>query len=294
MNHNILPINNGVVLKGTEVNNNKCSKPELLKNEYHLWYTSPQECQDPDLLEQYRQLLTEKETEKQQRYIFEKDRRDALVTRVFVRDLLSQYMDTPAEDWRFSKGDKGKPEIINPSIPLRFNLSHTKGLIICAVTLNHDIGCDVEHIERKSDVLAIANRFFSKVEVNELFSLSVSEQRDRFFDYWTLKESYIKSLGQGLAIPLSEFSYHIGRKQSPWLNKNIHLSFESSRNDEPELWQSWLFYPGDQHRISVSIRNRFAQQKDAIKWPSYKARFFESVPLVGYSEVDRISTSAVL
>jgi len=267
-----------------------CSKIELPENEYHLWYAKPHECLEEHLLAHYKQLLTDKELKKQQRYIFEKDRHDALVTRAFIRDLLSHYMFRSAESWRFSEGEKGKPEIIEPCIPLRFNISHTKKLIICAVTLNHDIGCDVEQTERKSDVLAIADRFFSKKEVKELFSLHVDKQRDRFFDYWTLKESYIKAIGQGLAIPLSEFSYHIGNNESALQNNNIHLSFLPCREDNPQLWQSWLFYPGDEHRIAVSIRNRFAQEKDVTKWPSYKPRFFESVPLVGFNEVDRIST----
>ena len=69
---------------------------------------------------------------KQQRYKFAKDRHDALITRAFIRDLLSYYADVLPQDWRFEKGEKDKPEIVNPPIPLRFNISHTKNLIICA------------------------------------------------------------------------------------------------------------------------------------------------------------------
>lgn len=147
------------------------SQQKLLENDIHLWFTSPKNCHDPELLNRYKSLLTEEETQKQQRYIYSHDRHDALVTRAFVRDLLSRYVDIPPTDWRFSIGDKGKPEIINPTIPLRFNISHTKNLIICAVTLKRDIGCDVEQIERKSDVLAIADRYFSEIETKTLFQL---------------------------------------------------------------------------------------------------------------------------
>ncbi|MFT5453456.1 MAG: 4'-phosphopantetheinyl transferase, partial [Enterobacterales bacterium] len=215
------------------MNHVKYCKPCLKENEYHLWYTKPQNCQDLDLLVRYKRLLTEAELERQQRYIFEKDRHDALITRAFVRDVLSQYMDIEPGDWKFTKGENGKPEIDYQSIAnhspsltaLRFNISHTKELIICAVTLNNDIGCDVEHIERKADVLAIADRYFSEVETKELFSLPEQKQHDRFFDYWTLKESYIKAWGQGLAIPLSDFSFHIGASESKKSNSNIQLSF---------------------------------------------------------------------
>jgi len=256
------------------------TKPNLKADEYHVWYTKPQLCRDLGLLHRYKQLLTEQETEKQQRYIFEKDRHDALVTRAFIRDVLSQYMPKAPQDWRFTKGKQGKPEIIEPSLPLRFNISHTKELIVCAVTLVNDIGCDVEYIERKTDVAAIADRFFSTLEIKELFGLHEAKQRSRFFDYWTLKESYIKAWGQGLAIPLSDFSFNIGESNSGKQNANINLSFSSKRKDDPKCWKSWLFYPNQQHRISVSIRSVTTQ----IKNDDYKVRFFETTPLVNYQE----------
>ena len=93
------------------MNNLKYSKPCLKENEYHLWYTKPRDSQDLDLLDRYKVLLNEEELEKQQRYIFEKDRHDALITRAFIRDVLSQYMDVEPGDWKFTKGENGKPEI---------------------------------------------------------------------------------------------------------------------------------------------------------------------------------------
>ncbi len=256
------------------------TKPSLKADEYHIWYTKPQFCRDVDLLHQYKQLLTKQETEKQQRYIFEKDRHDALVTRAFIRDVLSQYMLGDPQDWRFTKGKQGKPEVIEPSLPIRFNISHTKELIVCAITLTNDIGCDVEYIPRKNDVLAIADRFFSKHETKALFGLPEAEQRSRFFDFWTLKESYIKAWGQGLAIPLSDFSFDIGKSNSAKENANINLRFSSKRKDDCKRWKSWLFYPNQEHRIAVSIRSVTTQ----IKNDDYKVRFFETTPLVNYQE----------
>ena len=267
------------------MNNFNRSKLILPENEVHLWFTKPQDCHNADLLERYKSLLTKEETEKQQRYVFEKDRHDALVTRAFIRDLLSYYIEIPPTDWLFSKAEKGKPEIIDPKIPLRFNISHTKNLIICAVTLSKDIGCDVEHAERRTDVLAIADRFFSKLESAELFSLPESDQRQRFFDYWTLKESYIKAWGEGLAIPLSDFSFHIGSSKKPYQNNNIKLSFSENRDDNPDLWQSWLFYPGTEHRIALSIKHNAIDTESAINTEQYQIRFFNSRPLVSCEEV---------
>lgn len=265
----------------THIHNAKIS---LSKNEIHLWQIDPEKVTQADLLKKYQSLLTADETIKQQRYKFEKDRHDALITRAFVRDLLSYYADVAPDEWRFEKGEKDKPEIINAPIPLRFNLSHTKNLIICAVTLIDDIGCDVEDMSRTNDVLAIADRYFSPNESKELFSLPAEQQKNRFFDYWTLKESYIKAWGLGLSIPLKDFSFTIGEKNnlSPKQINDIRLSFAQHRKDTAHCWRSWLFYPNDRHRIALSLR-----AKNNNQTIDYTVKFFESLPLSHYRELPR-------
>ena len=258
----------------------------IKKNEIHLWQVNPDNIREPELLNQYKTLLSADETIKQQRYKFSHDRHDALITRAFVRDLLSYYADIAPNDWRFDKGEKDKPEIVNPPLPLRFNISHTKSLIICAVTLENDIGCDVENTTRSNDVLAIANRYFSAIETNELFSLPKEQQRHRFFDYWTLKESYIKAWGLGLTIPLKDFSFNITdvivEKNTPFTIKSaISLSFAQHRVDNANRWRNWLLYPNNNepHRIAIAIREKENNQRKA-----YQLRYFNSTPLLGYQE----------
>ncbi|WP_019027448.1 4'-phosphopantetheinyl transferase family protein [Colwellia piezophila] len=267
-------------------------KLTLTNNEIHLWMTKPEQLLGKhELLATYATLLTHKETAKQQRYKFAKDRHDALITRAFIRDLLSYYADIAPQDWQFEKGEKDKPEIVNCPLPLRFNISHTKNLIICAVTLEDDIGCDVENTGRSNDVLAIAERYFSPKETTELFALPEVQQRNRFFDYWTLKESYIKAWGLGLAIPLTDFSFNINdttqRHQNSFtIKQDISLSFAEHRVDEPQIWRSWLMYPSieidekQQHRIALSLRSTTANQKT-----DYQIRCFNTLPLLGYQEI---------
>lgn len=264
----------------------------LTDNEIHLWITKPEELVGCDeLLTSYAALLTSTELTKQQRYKFAKDRHDALITRAFIRDLLSYYADVAPQDWQFEKGDKDKPEIINCPLPLRFNISHTKNLIICAVTLKDDIGCDVENTSRNNNVAAIAERYFSVKEAKELFDQPEALQRDRFFDYWTLKESYIKAWGLGLAIPLSDFSFTVNSEKTNHndlftIKSDINLSFAEHRVDKPEIWRSWLVYPAiaidkkQEHRIALSLRAKADNQKT-----NYKLRFFDTLPLLGYQEI---------
>ncbi len=243
----------------------------LSNSEIHLWICRSEAIRNPSLLARYSTLMTPEESAKQSRYHFEKDRHQALVTRALVRTVLSKYAPISPEDWRFDKGERDKPEIQPPKhieIPrLRFNLSHAKNFIVCGVTLEKDLGVDVEYCQRDNDVLGIADRFFSPTEVKELFSLPENKQRSRFFDYWTLKESYIKACGMGLAIPLDDFSFSIIDSSPP----QVSISFAPQRRDIPEHWQFWLMYPNASHRLSVGIRS--IDKKD------YQLKLFETVPL---------------
>jgi phosphopantetheine--protein transferase-like protein len=54
--------------------------------------------------------------------------------------------------------------------------------------------------------LAIAELTFSPAEIAALRALSPAERTDRFFDYWALKEAYIKARGMGLRLRLDQFS----------------------------------------------------------------------------------------
>jgi len=102
------------VTPGTDIHGGVNDKLTLASNEIHLWSVAPQNIHQPALLQAYSELLSPQETTKQQRFRFEKDRHNALITRAFIRDLLSYYADVPSADWQFVKGSKGKPEIVNP------------------------------------------------------------------------------------------------------------------------------------------------------------------------------------
>jgi 4'-phosphopantetheinyl transferase len=210
----------------------------------------PDELGDPSLLERYRALMSPEELAKEKRFRFESSRRECVVTRALVRTTLSRYAHVAPEAWRFESGPHGRPELVPGQCcePLRFNLSHTDGLIACAVALGRDIGIDVETTERPGETVAIADRFFSPSEVRDLHALPMERQRPRFFDYWTLKEAYIKARGFGLALPLEQFSFHI-TGEGP-----IRISFDPRLEDDPETWQFARYCPTPTHVLAVAVR----------------------------------------
>lgn len=233
---------------------------------------------EANLLPRYDQLLADSEREKVARLYFAEDRRNALIARALVRTALSHYADRPPQQWCFSKGAHGKPEIIDPPAGLRFNLSHTQGMIVCAISRHHDLGVDVENCQRRNDLLKIAKHHFSAAECEALFSLPSAQRKDRFFDYWTLKESYIKASGEGLAIALDSFSFQLPPPASTengdtaiQVERNIKMAFAPSRIDDPEQWQHWLLHYAHSHRLAVSMRSGGSS--------GHSLELFQSTPL---------------
>jgi 4'-phosphopantetheinyl transferase len=107
----------------------------------------------------------------------------------------------------------------------------------------------VEDRTRGGDLLDVADRFFSPFEVRALRALPAAEQMDRFFFYWTLKESYIKARGMGLAISLSAFSFDLDT--SP--GSGIRVLFDPSLEDDPGRWQFSALSYGRRHTIAAGL-----------------------------------------
>jgi 4'-phosphopantetheinyl transferase len=220
-------------------------------NEIHLWYAYNEEICDPHLLFQYHKLLNLEESAQQKKFYFEKDRSQYLITRAMVRSVLSLYLkNTSPEQLKFEKNYFGKPYLKNDmlDIPLCFNISHTDKLIVIAVTLDQEVGVDVEYLDRGGDVLNIASSFFSPPEIEQLFNLPIAEQHNRFFDLWTLKEAYIKACGMGLSIPLDHFSYSFSRAGG------ISINFLPERDDRPEYWRFWQINPTKTHKLALALK----------------------------------------
>ncbi len=130
-------------------------KPNSLAHgEVHVWYARVDLIGDAALA-QYHSLLSRNEADRRNRYRFETDRRLFLVSHALLRLGLSRYVDVAPTGWRFVQNGYGKPEIAQPRTdpPLRFNLSHTRGMAALAVTLGREIGVDVENCRRKIDAV---------------------------------------------------------------------------------------------------------------------------------------------
>lgn len=173
-----------------------------------------------------------------------------------VRQALSHYVpEVSPQDWQFSRNAYGRPALQSPSLmlPLDFNISHTRGALVMAFVAQGAVGIDVEYTQRQCRALAVAQRYFSSVEIAELRSLAPELQRARFFDLWTLKEAYIKACGMGLAIPLGSFSFNFAAPE-------IRIAFDARREDKPERWRFWRMPLSQNHQIALALGSAVAPQ----------------------------------
>jgi 4'-phosphopantetheinyl transferase len=152
----------------------------------------------------YRSTLSPDERERAERFSFENLRRSYVLSRGGLRILLGHYLGCPPNEIELIYGPKGKPALRQPT-RIRFNTSHSGQLALHAFTCDCELGVDVEQIRELDDAGAIATRFFSSAEVSELLSLRPGDRGLAFLRCWTRKEAYVKSIGDGLAIPLNHF-----------------------------------------------------------------------------------------
>lgn len=241
----------------------------LADRQIDVWYVLAAEASDPALLARYRGLLTPEEIDRGNRLLRPKDRELFVVTRALTRLTLSRYADVAPQDWRFAANVHGKPFVEGPVFPLEFNLSHTKGLVACAVA-SQPVGIDVEPLDRPRVNLELARRFFSAREADALEQLPEAERRTGFLRYWTLKESYIKARGKGMAIPLGDFAFTWSRDEP------ARIAFLKPLSEDAHAWQFARVRLADRFQVAVAL----PAGSDA----TMTVQFRKTVPLVADAE----------
>jgi 4'-phosphopantetheinyl transferase len=165
-----------------------------------------------------------------------------------LRQTLSIYSDLPPSDWKFSIDAHGKPSIDSndPKLSeLSFSLSHTQGFVACAVTTKAPVGIDVERIDQSLLAQEIAERYFSKEEVQQLRDCPNDLRGGRITEMWTLKEAFLKAVGVGHFGSPTDISFR--------LNEHRNIGFSASTTTGIQSWQFALFEPLADVRMSIAV-----------------------------------------
>ncbi|MBZ9674331.1 4'-phosphopantetheinyl transferase superfamily protein [Mesorhizobium sp. ES1-1] len=173
--------------------------------------------------------------------------------RGLLRTVLSRYHGIEPRQWRFVANQYGRPSI-DPQLgvaDLHFNLSHTQGLVVCAVGPVEEIGVDVERRDRDVSVDDLAPAALAPAELLRFRLLRHSDRRDFFFTRWTLKEAYVKARGIGLSLPLKELSLDFA-------GVSPVISFTDAVDDEEDRWRLWSLRPTQDHIVGLAIASPVA------------------------------------
>jgi 4'-phosphopantetheinyl transferase len=200
----------------------------LNPEEIHLWFVFADDIHDDSLLERYRSILSDEERSKEKHFYFLKDRRRYLITRAMVRTVLSRYKEIEPNQWKFSKNAYGRPEIAgnHETGNISFNISHTQSLIVLGVSNESALGIDIENFHIRKAPLELASHYFHPSEATTIYKSSAEVQDQRFFQFWTLKESYVKTRGRGLSIPFEQFRFHLMNREDESFSEGFVLSME--------------------------------------------------------------------
>jgi 4'-phosphopantetheinyl transferase len=205
--------------------------PGLDDREVHVWQVRIG--QVPGSLSRFESVMTPEEIERAGRFRFPADRERYVTARGLSKWLLAYYVESAPEAIVFTVGRHGKPELVPETNPnsIRFNLTHSGDVVLCALSAGRRVGVDVEQYRDVSwDELAV--RVFSPSELNVYASLPAADRERVFFSFWTRKEAYIKAVGGGLTLSLSAFSVslddrarviHASDAESVWIYESLDV-----------------------------------------------------------------------
>lgn len=234
----------------------------LRDDQIDIWQTSVSLFEENHALDGLQLLLTKSDKAHIAQIRRSSEQKVKIVSRAFLRSVLTKYTGIAPTQLCFSHGLHGKPRLANIGVSLEFNLSHSDNILACAVSRSFPVGIDVERVRSKRNLKRLGESVLSRDEWNEFDNLTAQEQQDYFFDRWALKESFIKAIGQGLTAKLNKVSF--GRQDavsSFSVNGTCLVDTEGS-------FSSWLWPISSQYRLAVTIMDETQQQR-AIKIRSF-------------------------
>ncbi|MGS2718104.1 4'-phosphopantetheinyl transferase family protein [Eionea flava] len=216
------------------------SSMTLKPNEVHLWVINEYDALVANMFDVYLSLLSPNELHRLSGFSSEQRKQQYQTTYAALKSITSAYIPVASRDnIQFVADRFGKPRLIDESIPLQFNLSHSEGRIVIGFAAQQAIGIDIEKIQARRNMRAIAERYFHSDEWENQVQQDALGAERYFYKLWVLKEAFIKAEGKGFAIPLHQFYFDFSKMDAPEL---VQLS--SKRYSK----KKWIF----QHRFLES------------------------------------------
>lgn len=141
-----------------------------------------------------------------EKFINNKDKIRTTIGEILIRIIIVDELGIESKNINFKKNKYGKPYLKDHQ-EFNFNISHSGDFVICAID-DKPIGIDIEKI-KQIEYKEIAKNYFTVSEFQYIISQDSENNLSKFYEIWTLKESYIKCCGLGLSMPMDSFSIDI-------------------------------------------------------------------------------------
>jgi 4'-phosphopantetheinyl transferase len=169
-------------------------------NVVRVWLADPRDFQSRHVVDRLTASLSRDERLRHQRLHYARDRHTFVVAHGLLRQMVGRYAGREAHACKFSVSEHGRPELLQEDAeePLRFNLSHTRGLVAWAFSMRQPCGVDVEEVRYDMPIGSLAEAACSSEEREVLAALCGPERTRQFYRFWCLKEALLKGCGVGL------------------------------------------------------------------------------------------------
>ena len=133
-------------------------------------------------------------------YRFQKDREISLIGKLLLQKAIKFTKNENELLANFKKQTKNKPYIEGWYY---FNISHSRNYVVLSFSKDHEIGVDIEYINRDIDHISLGS-FFTKDE--QIYLQKAMNPVRAFYNLWTKKEAVLKATGEGLTRNLNNFT----------------------------------------------------------------------------------------
>lgn len=226
----------------------------LGENEAHIWFSKLADLRVR--LPEFESYLDHEELTRADRFRFPIDRERYIIGHGMLRTLLSHYTGIEPIEIRTFRGKFGKPYL--PDRSIEFNLSDTKDAVLIAFA-KHEIGVDLETMNRTVDHLQVAEHYFTRSEIEWI--KGSDESKRRFLELWTRKEAVLKASGVGIMDDLRVLEVHAERN-------TCHLTNENFIADAAAQYEVATWHVGEDHLVSLA-----GEQAGAVRSVTFHCAF---------------------
>ena len=217
----------------------------IAQGEVRIWYARTDDAwRDIERRARVVACLTPAEAVRHARFRHDIDRDMFLLGRAMARTLVGRALGVPPWAWAWAEGPHGRPEVSGHASHVSFNIAHSAGMVVCALSRDAAVGVDIEHRDRPPTDPRIVRRFCSPMEIADIERQGLDGWRDQFLRYWTLKEAYLKARGLGIGVPLADVSFTLGDR--------VRVDFLDSLAGTDTNWAFALVEPDHGHFVAVA------------------------------------------